>query len=622
MMGRNCLFLVALFSVAAAWHLPGFSQTEYSTGDPIELKVSKLWSPKSKTPYNFYSLPFCRPNTLKSSKLSIGEILRGDRTSNTPYFITMNKNQTCTLLCRGKDFVAKSYDTKQVKQLEKFINMQYRATLLMDSLPVHDEKALGFAIGAASKAKGIVLHNHLDFTIAVREAHPGRFVVTDFRVRGRSINQQRYVSVRNVSHGPDAMSCRIDYKHKTINTYLALNSSLGNEKRTSVVWSYSVHFIPDAAVEHRTWSTTPANPDRLRTIGTAAGVVSLLVGAVAAAMARTVRADIRLYNGQGSVGLLDAGWRAVHGDVFRAPKHRIWLAALIGTGIHLLFVAIATILYIAFVIKLYHRYTALDVALAFYVLFSPLCGWVAGRLAATWQAPSDPRAAFAAASLFPLAVFTVGFVIDIVLWAVGSTAAAPIGTMAIIVMVWALVVVPLIMLGFTWGQSLPIAMPVEPTKLPRPIPRRPYAALRLVVHHVLAGLAPFLAALYELYNQSHALWNLESTHTTGLAGLVLLLTLAAVALVCFVMVYFQLSAEEYRWWWTSFTSGAAGALFVFLYSVVPVLVGRDHVDIASRVVFTGYSLIACSGLALVGGAVGLLSSFTALRLMYAAVKVD
>ncbi len=28
--------------------------------------------------------------------------------------ITMNKNQTCTLLCRGKDFLAKPYEMKQV----------------------------------------------------------------------------------------------------------------------------------------------------------------------------------------------------------------------------------------------------------------------------------------------------------------------------------------------------------------------------------------------------------------------------------------------------------------------------------------------------------------------------
>jgi hypothetical protein len=40
---------------------------------------------------------------------------------------------------------------------------------------------------------------------------------------------------------------------------------------------------------------------RLRAIGTAIGVVAVLVLLVASAMARIVRADIRTYNGQGSL---------------------------------------------------------------------------------------------------------------------------------------------------------------------------------------------------------------------------------------------------------------------------------------------------------------------------------
>ncbi len=48
---------------------------------------------------------------------------------------------------------------------------------------------------------------------------------------------------------------------------------------------------------------------------------------------------------------------------------RARLAALIGTGVHLLLASMATMIYIGFFIRIYHRYTAVDVALAFYVLF-------------------------------------------------------------------------------------------------------------------------------------------------------------------------------------------------------------------------------------------------------------
>lgn len=64
-------------------------------GDKIILKVNKLNSVKN-LPYEYYSLPYCRPEKVISSAENLGEILRGDRIENSPYQVSCTFHQiTC-----------------------------------------------------------------------------------------------------------------------------------------------------------------------------------------------------------------------------------------------------------------------------------------------------------------------------------------------------------------------------------------------------------------------------------------------------------------------------------------------------------------------------------------------
>jgi transmembrane 9 superfamily protein 2/4 len=58
----------------------------YVQNEPIKgLKVNKLSSSKTQLPYEFYSLPYCRPEKIISSAENLGEVLRGDRIVNSLY---------------------------------------------------------------------------------------------------------------------------------------------------------------------------------------------------------------------------------------------------------------------------------------------------------------------------------------------------------------------------------------------------------------------------------------------------------------------------------------------------------------------------------------------------------
>lgn len=75
---RRLTWLLSLFRPPRCWN---------PQGDLITLKVNKLMSVKN-LPYEYYSLPYCRPEKIVSSAENLGEVLRGDRIENSPYTVS------------------------------------------------------------------------------------------------------------------------------------------------------------------------------------------------------------------------------------------------------------------------------------------------------------------------------------------------------------------------------------------------------------------------------------------------------------------------------------------------------------------------------------------------------
>ena len=51
--------------------------------------MNKLSSIKTQLPYEYYSLPYCRPEKIVHSAENLGEVLRGDRIENSLYQVCM-----------------------------------------------------------------------------------------------------------------------------------------------------------------------------------------------------------------------------------------------------------------------------------------------------------------------------------------------------------------------------------------------------------------------------------------------------------------------------------------------------------------------------------------------------
>ena len=61
------------------------------------LKVNKLSSIKNQLPYEYYSLPYCRPEKIVQSAENLGEVLRGDRIENSLYQVRHTVVPVCVM---------------------------------------------------------------------------------------------------------------------------------------------------------------------------------------------------------------------------------------------------------------------------------------------------------------------------------------------------------------------------------------------------------------------------------------------------------------------------------------------------------------------------------------------
>eukprot|EP00971_Amphidinium_carterae_P338397 6475702-Amphidinium_carterae.1 len=112
--------LVLVPTLARGFYLPGVAPKEYAKDAEVELKVNKLTSVKTQLPYNYYTLPYCKPDQgIQKVSENLGEILAGDLIENSPYRIKMRQNVTCAKLC------TEDLDKKKKQQLKNMINDEY-----------------------------------------------------------------------------------------------------------------------------------------------------------------------------------------------------------------------------------------------------------------------------------------------------------------------------------------------------------------------------------------------------------------------------------------------------------------------------------------------------------------
>merc|ERR1739838_838063 len=226
------------------------------------------------------------------------------------------------------------------------------------------------------------------------------------------------------------------------------------------------------------------------------------------------------------------------------------------------------------------------------------------------------------AFLYPGIFFTIFFVLNLLIWGQKSSGAVPFSTLFAVLCLWFGISVPLVFLGAYYGFRKPnIELPVRTNQIPRQVPEQPWF-IQPVFTSLVGGVLPFGAVFTELFFIMSSLWQHQFYYLFGFLALVLVILVITCAEISIALTYFQLTSENYRWWWRSFLSSGSSAAYVFLYSVLYFTTRLQIEKAVSTLLYFGYMSIISIMVFLLTGSVGTLASFAFVRAIYGSIKID
>ncbi|KDO27371.1 hypothetical protein SPRG_06957 [Saprolegnia parasitica CBS 223.65] len=580
---------------------------EYNAAEEVVVWVNKIGpfnNPQETYTYN--SLPFCKAPGLElpeAHALGIGEILEGNELFNSGMAATFGVDTDMTTMC------SQTLSASEAQEFIDAVDEHYWYQMNVDDLPVwglvgkvvqaDDEPELvnEFAIGTH------LLYTHKKFSISYNGPHIIHVNLT-------------YADVAT----PIQANKKIDFTYEVSWT----KTDIAFDDRFD-------RYLEDEFFEHQIHWFSIFNSFMM---------VIFLCGLVALILLRTLRNDyarfaadddeLLLEPGHTSSMLKDessAGWKLLHGDVFRAPKNLLLFCALLGTGAQLLVLTLLVIL-ISIVSSLYMKPGGIvSVGLTCYALSSLANGYASGasyhqffypRVSKDWI-----KAMVLSIALLPSVVFVSLFFINALSVAYGTTYAIPFVTIVQVILVWFFVSCPLSVLGTILGRhgAAKKGFPCRVNKFPREVPEARWY-LRPVVLGLLTGILPFGSIFIEMYFIFASFWNYKFYYVYGFMLLVFLILSVVTVCVTIVCTYFLLNSENYHWHWTSFLAAGSTALYVFAYAIYFYFCKTNMSGFLQTCFYFGYMGLFCFAFFIMCGSIGYYGSSAFTKRIYRNIKIE
>lgn len=649
---NRLLFLLSVVSVAqASFYLPGVTPYSYQQYETVKLFVAKLTSTKTQMPYDYYSVPFCRPHNLNLQPENIGSVVGGDRIENSVYKLEMKVPKTCAVAC------ATQLSKDDVASFTHAIDEEYRVHWIVDNLPVGSyetnvdgEKVFrrGFPVGftseldPASKTPTYLqryLNNHIRIIIQYHDntldetskemqlkedvpVAPAKIV--GFRVEPMSIhhtwNDAELVIGQTVLNTCNPMIPPVNDK----NNYQTVR------KGETVLFTYDVFWEESDVEWSQRWDAymVSSGSDKVHwfSITNSIMIVLFLTVMIAMILVRALRRDIAQYNDVASMeeAREESGWKLCHGDVFRPPAtYPMMLSVFVGTGVQLFLMCFAALTFAVIgLLTPDNRGSLVTGLIMLFVFMGSFAGYHSSRIYKMFRGTDWKRNTLLTAFFFPSGVFIIYFTLNMALLQEGSSSAIPLGTFFTLLFLWFCVSVPLVFIGSFYGyRKETISHPVRTNQIPRQIPPQVWY-MNPALTIALGGVLPFGAVAVELYFIMSALWLHQIYYIFGFLFLVMLVLIATCSEIAILLCYFQLCNEDYHWWWRSFLTSGSCAGYMLIYSFWYYLTELDMDGIVPVLVYFSYMGTASLVFFLVTGTIGFYSCFWFNRQIYASIKVD
>ena len=244
------------------------------------------------------------------------------------------------------------------------------------------------------------------------------------------------------------------------------------------------------------------------------------------------------------------------------------------------------------------------------------------RLYKSFRGRAWQRTTILTASVFPGSAFLLFLVINTFLSLYHSSGAVPFLQILAVFSLWLCVSVPLVFFGAFFGYKRETwEYPTVTSTIPREVPELPWY-LQSVTVVGLGGVLPFGAAYVELFYILSSIWMDQYYYVFGFTFMVCFILVVTCGELAILFCYFQLCAEDYRWWWRSFLSAGSTAFYVFAYSCVWFQLLDPSKLFITYLLYFGYMGLISFAIFCVCGTIGFLSCFWFTTKIFASIKVD
>ncbi|PIK55164.1 putative transmembrane 9 superfamily member 1-like, partial [Apostichopus japonicus] len=513
-------------------------------------KVGPYYNPHET--YHYYQLPVCRPETVETKSLTLGEILDGDRMAESMYDIKFKESTK-----EDKHLCTFKLTPEELSHLKEAIEDLYYFEFVVDDIPLRGFVGLFQEKSFFPHEHQVRLWTHHHFYL---EYHGDQIIYANISVHNREgllLSDSESGLQVQFTYNVTWKETDVDYAHRAMRL---IKDPLFFPHTLEVHWLSVINSMV---------------------------LVFLLIGFVLIIL------------------------------------HKSLLSAILGVGSQFLALATAILLMAMTGMFNVHRHGSMNsAAVLIYALTSCIAGYVSSNFYKQLGGEKWVWNIVLTSCMFSVPFFVVWSFVNSVAWYQGSTQALPFTTILLLMLVWILVGYPLTIIGGIIGKNTAgnFDAPCRTKNICREIPPVPWYR-SATMHCIIGGFLPFSAISVEMYYIFTTLWGREHYTLYGILFVVYGILLSVTACISVALSYFQLSNEDYRWWWRSIFSAGSTGFFVFLYSIFYFFKRSSMSGTLQTVQFFGYTILVCYIFFLMLGTVSFFASLKFIRYIYTYVKL-
>ncbi|XP_026325270.1 transmembrane 9 superfamily member 2 isoform X2 [Hyposmocoma kahamanoa] len=646
-----------LLTPAKGFYLPGLAPVNYCTQaedngksckSVIPLFVNRLNTEESVIPFEYHHFDFCVSDETQSPVENLGQVVFGERIRPSPYKLNFKENVECKAVCTKTYRLSDPEAHKKLNLLKVGAGLYYQHHWILDNMPVtwcylvNDGGRIYCSTGFPM---GCQINKIMDTCTPIVNAYPGPvdeyyiFNHVDLEITYHSGGEEEW-GVGFGDNGGRIISAKVkpaSIAHTDPNKPVCSNhvplkipTNFSKDETFFITYTYSVTFNKNNTIK---WSSRwdyilesmPQTNIQWFSILNSLVIVLFLSGMVAMILLRTLHKDIARYNQMesGEDAQEEFGWKLVHGDVFRPPRRGMLLAVFLGSGSQVFGMTLVTLAFACLgFLSPANRGALMTCALVVWVLLGAAAGYVSARIYKSFGGRRWKSNILLTSMVCPGVVFSLFFIMNLVLWGKGSSAAVPFSTLVALLALWFGVSVPLTFIGAYFGfRKRILDHPVRTNQIPRQIPEQTLYTQPLP-GIVMGGVLPFGCIFIQLFFILNSLWSNQMYYMFGLLFIVFVILVITCSQTTILLCYFHLCAEDYHWWWRAFLSSGSTAGYLFIYCCHYFVTKLNITDAASTFLYFGYTFIMVFLFFLLTGTIGFMACFWFVRKIYSVVKVD